>query len=180
MDSEKDKIHILLINEDSKETKDIKSWLEQDMRVPYALTHCVKVSEALPRIIKADLVVLKPQMEGFSSPNEVYQSIGDVAFQIPIIVLADADGEHNLSTYVMEQGAADVIVRGQFSRMVDAIEFALIRQRITTETKSASDKKLSDSHAKENADFQLSKSDMERHKQILRMFSGDYSIDQRE
>ena len=52
--------------------------------------------------------------------------------------------KYNLCTYVMEKGAADTIVRGGFGRLVDAIEFALIRQKINkvTSDKNANDQKI--------------------------------------
>ncbi len=129
----------------------------------------------------ADLVILKPEMEGLSSPKEVFTNINDMVFEVPILVLAGAQDEHDLSTFVMEQGAADVIVRGRFSRLVDAIEFALIRQKLTTNTRKAADKTLADSLQKGAVELKHSHEghmvDDERHRQILRMFSGDYAVD---
>lgn len=170
MYNEPDKIHIMIVNDDSAEVENIKKWLGQDMRVPWLATHCVKIAEAEPRANRADLIILKPEMEGLFSPQQVFKSIEGMVFETPIIVLANADDPHRLSTYVMEQGAADTVIRGQFARLVDAIEFALIRQKLSTEARIASDQTLSDSHEK-------GLSDNERHKQILRMFSGDYAVD---
>ncbi|MBI1301503.1 MAG: hypothetical protein GC137_07580 [Alphaproteobacteria bacterium] len=175
------KILILIISNDFAETETIKSWLEKDMRVPWVMSHCVSVEEARSRINKADLVILKPEMEGILTPKEVFQSIDDMVFEIPILVLKGAEDEHGLSTYVMEQGAADTVIRGQFARLVDAIEFALIRQKIKTDMRKTSDKTLLDSEDKGRADLKGSHEDNtageERHRQILRMFSGDYAVD---
>lgn len=171
MDNELDKIHLMIVNDDQSEVENIRLWLTQDMRVPWSSTHCVKVAEVLSRANKVDLIILKPEMAGLASPEQVFKSVEGVAFEVPIIVLTNLDDPHGLSTYVMEQGAADTVIRGQFARLVDAIEFALIRQKLTTEARVASDKTILDSEEKGSFD-------RERHKQILRMFCGDYSIDQ--
>ncbi len=152
------------------------------MRVPWTMGHCVSVEEARSRINSADLVILKPQMEGVPSPKEVFKNIEDMVFEIPIIVLKNAGDEHGLSTYVMEQGAADTVIRGQFARLVDAIEFALIRQKLKTDERKNTDKTLLDAQDKGMADLKTSHDEnsagKERHRQILRMFSGDYAVDQ--
>lgn len=175
------KIRILIVNNDFAETGIIKTWLEKDMRVPWAMTHCVSVEEARSRINKADLIILKPEMEGLPSPQEVFKNIDDMVFEIPILVLTSEGDEPRLSTYVMEQGAADTVIRGQFTRLVDAIEFALIRQKIKTDTRKTADKTLSNMQDKGKADLKTSQDETldeeERHRQILRMFSGDYAVD---
>ncbi len=143
------------------------------MRVPWTMSHCVSLEETKLRADIADLVILKPEMEGVLTPKEVFQGVGDMVFEVPILVLTGAEGSNELSTYVMEQGAADTIIRGQFARLVDAIEFALIRQKIETDTRKAADKKLSDSQYKDA-------SHSEKQKQIMRMLTGDYTVDQKD
>ncbi len=174
-------IRIVIVDNDFAETGTIKTWLEKDMRVPWRMTHCVSVEEACPRINKADLVILKPEMQGLSSPKEVFKHIDKMVFEVPIIVLTSEGDERGLSTYVMEQGAADTLIRGYFARLVDAIEFALIRQKIKIDVRKANDKTLLDSEDKGAADLKTSQDDAlagdERHRQILRMFSGDYAVD---
>jgi len=177
-------IRILIIDNDYTETSTIKTWLEKDMRAPWRLTHCVNVEEAQSRVNKADLIILKPEMKGLPSPKEVFKNIDDIVFEKPIIVLTSENDESSLSTYVMEQGAADTVIRGHFARLVDAIEFALIRQKLKTDARKTTDKTLSDTQNKGAADLKRSQSETvasgERHKQILRMFSGDYSVDQQD
>ncbi len=175
-------IHIIILNNDSEEAGNIKSWLEKDMRIPWLLTHCVTIEEACTRINKADLVILKPEMRGFTSPGQVFKDIDAMLFEVPIIVITSPNDERGLSTYVMEQGAADTIIRGQFSRLVDAIEFALIRQKLQTGTREISDSTLLDSQNTSSADLEQSRIETadsnERNKQILRMLGGDYAVDQ--
>ncbi len=199
MNDEQTKIRILIINDDFSETADIKSWLDKGMRVPWSYMHCISVAETGSRINDVDLVILKPEMEGLSSPMQVFDDIDDMVFEVPIIVLANTDDdEYGLSTFVMEKGAADIVVRGKFDRLVDAIEFALIRQRITTNARKSSDKTLQDSKDKaagelhdieglrnqdrEEAAIRLKDSndmrqkDREESKKMLSMFMGDYSV----
>lgn len=148
------------------------------------MSHCISVAEARPRANKADIVILKPEMKGLSSPKEVFKDIDGMVFEVPIIVLTTEGDERGLSTYVMEQGAANTVIRGQFARLVDAIEFALIRQKIKTGTRTASDETLLDSQEKDATAVKASPEDStdeeERHRQILRMFSGDYAVDQQD
>ncbi len=167
------KISILIVNNDFVETSTIKSWLEKDMRVPWGMSHCVNIEEARSRINKVDLVILKPEMEGILTPKEVFENIGNMVFEVPILVLTSESDEHGMSTYVMEQGAADIVIRGQFSRLVDAIEFALIRQKLKTDARKTTDKSLTESQEK-NAVHN------EKQRQILRMLGGDYAVDQQE
>ncbi len=167
------KIRILIVSNDFAETDTIKSWLEKDMRIPWGMSHCVNIKEARSRINKADLVILKPEMEGALTPKEVFQSIDDMVFEIPILVLKGAEDERALSTYVMEQGAADTVIRGQFARLVDAIEFALIRQKLKTDTRKEAEKNLTYSQVEDAARN-------EKQKQILRMLGGDYAVDQQD
>lgn len=181
MDIEKVKIKILIINNDFSETENIKSWLDKDMRLPWGMVHCVSVQEARTRVNQVNLVILKPEMEGFATPEEVFKDIDHMVFETPIIVLTDNNHDQNgLSTYVMEKGAADILIRGQFARLVDAIEFALIRQEITTGARKTSDKTLQDSKDagdetyKDSCDQRLK--DQEKSKNTLSMFMGEYSV----
>ncbi len=199
MNTEQVKIRILIIDDDFSETADIKSWLDEGMRVPWSYMHCISVAEAGSRINNVDLVILKPEMEGLSSPMQVFDDIEDMVFEVPIIVLTNTeDDEYGLSTFVMEKGAADIVVRGKFDRLVDAIEFALIRQRIATDTRKASDKTLQDSKDTAAGELQdieglrskdreeaaiklkdsndLRQKDQEESKKMLSMFMGDYSV----
>jgi hypothetical protein len=169
------------MDNDFAETSNIKSWLEKDMRVPWTLSHCVNVEETRKRIRQADLIILKPETEDFTSPKDVFNDIEDMVFEVPILVLTSQGDEHGLSTYVMEQGAADTLIRGQFARLVDAIEFSLIRQKLRTDARKKADTNLTDAKANEGDDIKNplknNLAEDERHRQILRMFSGDYSVD---
>jgi len=193
MNEDNRKIHILLINDRQEDAEEIKHHLDKNMRLPWDLMHCVSLKEAGSRINKADIVILELELEGLSSPKQIFSDVGDMAFEKPIIALTGkGGGNHGLATYVMEMGAADTMIRGQFGRLVDAIEFALIRQKISTTTREASDRTLADSQirdadllqsAKDQAVADMNESDIartddqEKSRQTLRMFMGDYSVD---
>lgn len=173
-------IKIMILNNDFSETENIKSWLEKDMRVPWRVVHCISITEARSRLNKVDIVILKPEMDGLVTPREVFKDIEDMVFETPIIVLADSNYDQNgLSTYVMEKGAADTLIRGQFARLVDAIEFALIRQKISTKARKTNDRILKDSEDASEIRYQHScedrLKDQEESKNTLSMFMGGYS-----
>lgn len=130
--TEQIKLRILLIDNDAGECATVDAQLEKDMRIPWSTVKYPDIASAKAQIAKADIIILKPEIEGLSE-KEVFQVLREMVYETPIIVLANAgDRARGLSTYLMEQGAADMVVRGQFSRMVDAIEFAMIRQRISS------------------------------------------------
>lgn len=196
MNEEDRKIHILLISDRGKDAGDIKNHLEQHMRLPWNLMHCVNLKEAVSRIGKADIIILEPELEGLSSPQQIFKDVGDMVYETPIIVLTgSAEANHGLATYVMEMGAADTVIRGQFGRLVDAIEFALIRQQISSETRRSSDRTLLDSQEHDATELQTEKDkgaaerkasgesradEQEKSKQTLRMFMGEYSVDRKD
>lgn len=208
MNKEEEKsVRILLINDRHEDAEEIKIHLDQHMRLPWSLMHCISLKEATSRISMADIVILELELAGLSSPQQIFKDVDDMLFEIPIIALTGKeDNQHGLATYVMEKGAADTIIRGQFGHLVDAIEFALIRQKITTEARISTDRTLADSKKQDAALLQESKDsdamllqaakdkgvedlrqsnqgradDKEKSRQLLRMFTGDYSVDRKE
>lgn len=185
---------ILLISNRQDDADKIRNDLAENMRVPWSLTHCINTKEAASRINKADIIILQLEIAGLASPQQVFRDVGEMVFEVPIIALTDGhENSHGLATYVMEKGAADTIIRGQFGRLVDAIEFALIRQKIVTAERKARDRELSDSKEAnaatlqtktdaDTAELTASKAgradDSEKSRQTLRMFMGGYSVDQ--
>ncbi len=161
-------VRLLIIDDNDQEAAYVKEWLEKGMRIPWEAVYCHNLEEAHALASGVDLIILKPEMECIESPEEVFDSLNEQLFEIPIIVLTSESDSHDLTTLVMEHGAADTVVRGQFSRLVDAIEFALIRQKHTSHTRKNAEDTLEES-AKQNAEEE------ERHRQIMRMFSSAYS-----
>lgn len=173
-------IQILIISDSDDDVRSIEAHLASYMRLPWSFMHCVSVKEAVSRINRSDVVVLDLGLKGFETPKEIFSNIGDLAFDKPIIVLTgEGADEHNLATYVMEQGAADNIIRGKFGRLVDAIEFALIRQKIIDDTKIRTDKTLEVSQGCGADDLRDSKAETDREKenskQLMAWLTGGYS-----
>lgn len=130
---------ILLVSDSKADVSNIKFRLEESIDFPCYIWHCQTLDEALDylnkRKLRADIVILDLGLIGTANPKDIYDKMGDVAQNIPIIVLTGAGKEeHDLATFVMEAGASDHMVRGQFSRIADAIEFSLIRHKITAAT----------------------------------------------
>ncbi|MCB9980387.1 MAG: hypothetical protein H6863_06415 [Rhodospirillales bacterium] len=133
---------ILLVCDNKADVGNIKLRLEESIQIPCYVWHCLTLTEALDMLNKnklhADIIILDLGLIGTANPKEIYQKMGESARNIPIIVLTGTgEEEHDLATFVMEAGAADHMVRGQFSRLTDAIEFSLIRHKIAI--KSAED-----------------------------------------
>ena len=175
-------IRILIINDDPGEMKTIEAWLDQDMRVPWSLACCSSIEASAAFVEGVDIIIFKPDGSEEDKP-ETFARLNGMVFETPIIVLANsAEREHGMSTRLMECGAADMVQRGQFARLVDAIEFALIRQKISTRTRKSSERVRAKDRAQGSADLQASDDERddaaERHKQILRMLIGAYTVDQ--
>lgn len=171
-------VRIILISDQQADYERIEHQLHMDMRVPWTLMHCQDVQSSTFRVHKADVILLDLKLEGNTvlTPRELFSKIDEMVFEIPIIVLTDKKEEHQLATYVMEKGAADNIIRGKFGRLVDAIEFALIRQRLKTEKrqKNAVDKAVNLADLQKSHDAH--KEDNDKSHQLLSMFMGGYSV----
>ncbi len=130
---------ILLISDNTTDVSNIKARLEESISFPCYIWQCSTLGEALYYLdgkkLRANIIILDLGLTDIMSPKDIYEKIGESARNIPIIVMTGAgDEDHDLATFVMEAGASDHMIRGEFSRLSDAIEFALIRHKITTET----------------------------------------------
>lgn len=193
MDKEKIEVCILLINDKDADVEKIKTHLNETMRLSWTMVHCTTVKEAVSHISEADVILLDLNLDSPTTALEDFEVVEHLIFEIPIIALTgDGQDEHELATTVMELGAADNIIRGKFGRLVDAIEFSLIRQKLKTDkrkhsaqvlanTKEKGAANLKVNKEKEEANLQLSdvarRKDQEKSKQMLRMFTGDYAVD---
>jgi DNA-binding response OmpR family regulator len=180
MTKENDIVNILVVDNDLSETADIKSRLNQDMHIPCSITYYPNLEEAHPNVNEADLLILNPERKGLSTRREIFKDINYEVFETPIIVLTDDNHEQDsLSTYVMKRGAADTVIKGKLSRLADAVEFALMRQKITTDKRKTSDKIIQDN--KDAGDIKYKHicdkrlKEREEAKTTLSMFMGDYS-----
>ena len=177
-------IKILLICDNEADINNIKSRVESRDDIACYVWQCPTLTEGIGYLdvkkLRADIIILDLGLKGPEDPQEIYRQMGLSAHKTPIIVITGkGEKEHDLAVLVMESGAADNMVRGEFSGLMDAMEFAMIRRKITKNTKSETNKTLQDSKDagdvkyKESCD-QRSK-DQEENKNNLSMFMGGYS-----
>lgn len=184
---------ILLVCDNKADIGNIRLRLEETVRFPCYVWHCPTLTEALDMInknkLRADVIILDLGLIGTENPKEIYQKMGESARDIPIIVLTGTgEEEHDLATFVMEAGAADHMVRGQFSRLTDAIEFSLIRHKIAI--KSAEDclnkpspgqQTIQDAHDGEMKDAKKQSDERNARKnQYISWVMGGYSVEDNE
>ncbi len=195
---EDDFIKMLLVSDNEADVKKIKKRLEETIRIACHIWHCITLKEALEHLnkrgLQADVIILDLGLVGTSNPKEIYKKIGRAAQRTPIIVLTgEGEEEHDLATFVMEAGASDHMIRGQFDRLLDAIEFSLIRHKIIQKTRDESTSDLRDAHDKGIADLDIEKTrhasetkdrkdktDKESHeqKQLISWITGGYSVEE--
>lgn len=143
-------IKILLVCDNEADVYNIKSRIESHDNISCYVWQCPTLGEGLGYLdvkkLRADIIILDLGLKGAEDPQEIYRQVGLSAHDIPIIVITGkGQKEHDLATLVMEAGAADNMIRGEFSGLTDAMEFALIRRKITKDLKSQTDKTLQDS-----------------------------------
>ena len=180
MENEIPKIKLIFVGDNVQHKEAIEAKLEKEMRLPWSFLYYENIDRAVMHLDDTDLIILDLESRGFVQPKEIFEEIDSRVFEVPIIALTGED-EHDLAVYLMEQGAADTLIRGQFLRLVDAIEFSLIRQRIGTTARKVSEQVMTDNkidNAEKLKDSEdKNKKEAEGHRQILRMFKGDYSVD---
>lgn len=153
MNKSQTNLKILLVCDNVADIDNIMLRLEDTIKSPCYVWHCTTLKEALDKLgknnLRADIIILDLGLIGDTEPKEIYETMNAAAGGIPIIVLTGkGEEEHNLATFAMKAGAADNMIRGEFSGLTDAIEFALIRQDITKLAKLETTKALLN---KENA-----------------------------
>lgn len=187
MKSNANNTKILLVSDNKDNVANIKLRLEESIRIPCSVWHCLTLAESVDYLdkkkLRPNVIILDLGLVGTTDPKEIYQKMGQSARDIPIIALTGTgNDEHNLATFVMEAGAADHMIRGQFGRLIDAIEFALIRRRITV---AAAQKRRSDQKDRQEVRAQeaieAEKMHDEKHlqkDQYISWMSGGYSVEE--
>lgn len=170
-------IKILLICDNQADISNIKSRVESHDDIACYVWQCPTLAEGIGYLdvkkLRADIIILDLGLKVPEDPKKIYRQMGLSAHDIPIIVITGkGQKEHELATFVMEAGAADNMIRGEFSGLSDAMEFALIRRKITKDKKSQTDKILQDSRNDGDAKNLKERQDHQDH---LSMFMGDYS-----
>lgn len=118
MKSEKQQkdVCILVIGSSQDEIDDIEEKLLQMAGFSCRVWHCYDLSEAIFMLRSSssgiDVVLLDFHMICASSPQETFQSMLDVSFDLPIIVFSDYAGS-DLALFLIEEGAADTITKNQ-------------------------------------------------------------------
>jgi DNA-binding response OmpR family regulator len=175
--NKQENIKILLVCDNEADVVNIKYRVESHDNISFYIWQCPTLSEGIGYLdikkLRADIVILDLGLKGTETPKEAYRQMGIAADDIPIIVITGKGSEeHDLAAFVMQSGAADNMIRGEFSGLTDAMEFALIRQKITKDEKIKTDKTLQDSKDVGDAQNLKEKQDHQSH---LSMFMGGYS-----
>ncbi len=136
-----DNLKILLVCDNEADILNIKARVESHDNILCYVWQCPTLSEGLGYLdikkLRADIIILDLALKGIETPKEIYRQMGIAAVDIPIIVITGkGSAEHDLAVFVMECGAADNMIRGEFGGLADAMQFALIRRKITKDKKS--------------------------------------------
>lgn len=177
-DSKEIPISIMLISNDEDDISDIERHLGEYMRLPWRFIPCTSLKESTLKMQSADLIILDLALKGIETPEEIFTHMDHDTFGIPIIVLT-GEGQHDLATYVIERGAADQIIRGKFSRLIDAIEFALIKQKISARLEKKNEDALSDAEFRADSNSKSAHEERVKEKgmsdQMVSWLTGGYS-----
>ncbi|MDD3019902.1 MAG: hypothetical protein PHX61_02845 [Alphaproteobacteria bacterium] len=173
-----DNMKILLVCDNRADVVNIRAKVDSHENIACYVWQCPTLSEGIGYLnikkLRADMIILDLGLSGEDTPEEIYRQMGVAAQDIPIIVITGkGNEEHDLAAFVMESGAADNMIRGEFGGLTDAMDFALIRSKITKEKESEADKALQDS--KNDCD-EKSQKDQQDHQDHLSMFMGGYSV----
>ena len=170
-------IKILLICDNQADIVNIKARMESHDGIPCHVWQYPTLSDGIGYLdmkkLRADIIILDLGLKGVEMPKEIYRQMKISAHDIPIIVITGKGAEeHDLAVFVMETGAADNMIRGEFIGLTDAIEFALIRRKLANDKKTNTDKELQD--CKDDGDAENLK-DRQDHQDNLSMFMTGYS-----
>jgi DNA-binding response OmpR family regulator len=178
---------ILLVSDNKVDVGDIKNVLEKSINFECYIWHCPTLEDAInyldKRKLRVQIIILDLGLNNPLDSKKIYDAIGIAAQKIPIIVLTGSGKEdRDLATYVMEAGASDRIVRGQFNRLIDAIEFSLIRHKIAIEVLDKGSHDLEDSQNGHDIEMieAKRKSDQKNNEknQYISWVMGSYSVEE--
>ena len=124
---------ILLISNNKPDVDEVQQQLKDTLRIHCCIWHYRTLQAGLDCIaikkLNPDLIILDLGLVGVEIPEEVYNKMMGSIQHVPIIVIAE-EKDYKLVTLVLKAGASDRILRGDFSRLEDAIELSLIRNQI--------------------------------------------------
>lgn len=140
---EKTELQILLISENLPNIQNIGAHLKKTIDMPCQLLHCQDVIRATGFFAAnlretTDIILLDLNFLSSEKTHEIFAQLQATAHDIPIIVFTERN-EHELALFMMSEGAADNITKGQLNtdphKLRDTIEFALARRKISEKTK---------------------------------------------
>lgn len=178
-------IKILFVCDSEIDILTIKSKLEGHQDIVFYIWHCLTVSEGIRYLhikkLRADIIILDLELCDEQDPREIFQRMDDAAHDIPIIVITGSGSqEHALAAFVIESGAADNMVRGDFHGLTDALEFAIIRKKIVKEAMRKSEQALqenkNENHERQRISDAKNLKQQQEHQENLSMFMGGYSV----
>lgn len=179
---------ILLVTNNRNDERELRSCLENAHRNEYFLWHCFSLREAMGLLknekLRPNLIMLDLGLINSSNLREVYNEVKYAMYNTPIIVIA-SENERKLVTFAMKAGASDYVARGQFGKIEDAIELALIRHQALKKDQAQSSHIL---HASLTVEKIIHKKEIEKinekidqkeqeHKQIVSWLTGGYSVE---
>jgi DNA-binding NarL/FixJ family response regulator len=159
-------INVLLVDNRVSEGSKIKTYLEQvtnpSVRVWCHDTRAESLHFLKENHVRIDAIILDLFIADPTNPKETYKLIKQSAEDIPIIVITDA-ADRDLACEVTAEGARDIVVRERFEaspqRLLDAIEFTIIRSNLLREMKGKTAKEI------------------EHQKRVLHWMTGGYSVE---
>ena len=180
-------VRVLLISECKASVDHIERKLMRTMGIGCSVWQSASLKNAQnvmrvmspgPDVIFIDINLLR---EG--RPRDVFRQIDTFAVNAPIIVY-DECAEHNISAYVISEGAADIVTRSQIEadplRLRHAIESCLarmhsirvIRAKCESEVEEATDRNSRSLRRLQEENARL----MRERESLLSLLSGSYSV----
>ncbi len=185
MKPSQENIKILFICDNETDVITMKLRLESHKDILFYIWHCLTLAEGISYLhikkLRADIIILDLELKDDQDPRATYRSMELAAEGVPIIVITGTGSQqHALASFVIELGAADNMIRGEFQGIADALEFALIRRKILIEKERKSDQALQENKnentERERISDEKSLKERQEHQDNLAMFMGGYSV----
>jgi DNA-binding NarL/FixJ family response regulator len=159
-------INIFLVDSHPSDASKIKMLLENNTELPVQVSQCNFRADALrflkEKSVKTDVIILDLFVVDPNNSEETFQAVHRAAEDIPIVVITEKSS-HALACTVTAGGAADIVIRERLElypiRLLDAIEFSIIRANLLREHK------------------EMSAAEIRQHKRMLHWMTGGYSVE---
>jgi len=124
-------IRILLVEDDSRDARQVGQALDQACDMPFELYRSQSVGDAVNQLRRQDVdVVLSDISLPDSSASETFASLHRAALNVPVIFITNAD-DTRLALDAIQQGAQDYLIKGDYSGqfLVRVIRYAIERKK---------------------------------------------------